>query len=232
MNEIKEYRFDNAQTFVEKVGRKVLEALEELIAKKGKVYLAISGGNTPLNLFKYWATQKFEGWKNISLFWVDERFVPIESDQNNAYNALLILNKLPFAAVHRIDTRLSTPQLAAQNYELLLNRTLPIVENTPQFDLILLGMGGDGHTASLFPKTSILEEHTKVVDSVHVENLQSWRVSLTYKTILAAQKRYVIIGSGKEEAFSAAKSSESNFIDYPIKKIMELGSKDDIYFLH
>jgi 6-phosphogluconolactonase len=224
-----EIKFKNRLDFVQKTGNKVLVDIQKIILEKGKVNIAISGGNTPIDIFKFWLNSSFNQWDKVSFFWVDERFVPYNDIKNNASNALKILNELNVEGFYRMETNLGSAEKSAESYEQCLTKQLPIVENLPYFDLILLGIGTDGHTASLFPYTSILEETQKSVASVYVEKLDSFRISLTYPTILNAGKRYVFLGIGKEKAFEKAKLADSSHTKYPIKKIMTQGKAHDEY---
>lgn len=227
-----EVKFKNKIDFIQKTASKVLSDIQNIILEKGTVNIAISGGNTPIDIFKFWVNSSFNQWEKVSFFWVDERFVPYDDVMNNASNALKILSELNAKDFYRMETNLGNAEKGAESYEVCLNKQLPVVENFPYFDLILLGIGTDGHTASLFPNTSILEETQKSVASVYVKKLDSFRISLTYPTILNAGKRYVFLGTGKEEAFEKAKLSKSSYIEYPIKKIMKEGKVFDEYLAY
>lgn len=216
-------------SFVEMTTTKILVDFQSILKNKDHINIAISGGNTPNAIFNKLVAFDFNGWEKVSFYWVDERFVPHDAADNNANNALKILGKLPAKGFYRMRTDCVNADIAAVNYEKCLNEQLPIINGFPQFDLILLGMGSDGHTASLFPNTDILEENEKTVASVYVEKLGSYRVSLTYPTILNASKRYVIIGGGKETIIMQVQDSNSNFKEYPIRKIMIEGNESDEY---
>lgn len=119
------------------------------------VYIAISGGSTPAKLFDLWA-YRYEheiNWKRIHLFWVDERCVPpADKESNYRMTAIHMLNRLPFAEnhIHRIHGE-ADPEQEAERYENIVKKLLPWEDGMPVFDLILLGIGTDGHTASIFP---------------------------------------------------------------------------------
>lgn len=119
------------------------------------VYIAISGGSTPSKLFDLWA-YRYEheiNWKRIQLFWVDERCVPpADIESNYRMTAVHLLNKLPFTEkhIHRIHGE-ADPEEEAERYESIVRKLLPWEDGIPVFDLILLGIGTDGHTASIFP---------------------------------------------------------------------------------
>lgn len=140
-----------------------VKALTELIqslllsTKREKFYLAISGGETPLKLFNYWCAMPQElPWERIEFFWVDERCVEPFVEESNYHQARVhLFTKLGInpKQVHRIRGE-ADPSSEAARYSALVENLLPEMEGQPRFDLVLLGVGADGHTASLFPGIS------------------------------------------------------------------------------
>lgn len=218
--------------FVEMVTNKLLVELQSILETQETINIAISGGSTPIAIFEALVASNFSNWEKISFYWVDERFVSHDASDNNAHNALKILGKLSAKGFYRMKTNFADAAIAAADYAKCLEEGLPMVNGFPQFDLILLGMGGDGHTASLFPHTDILNEDEKTVASVYVKKLDSYRVSLTYPTILNAKKRYVIIGGGKTTTLEQVQAAESAYEDFPIYKIMLEGNQNDEYLYY
>ncbi len=182
----------------------------EAIATQGRFVVALAGGKTPKAAYSLLATDEFAervDWSRVHIFWGDERWVPQDHPDSNcrmAREAWLDHVSLPAGNVHRIRGELE-PGQAASDYEETLRvffswssgegkDTLPVA----RFDLILLGMGDDGHTASLFPGTAAIDEQTRWVMAHFVEKLQTWRITLTPVAInAAANVIFVVSGSGK-----------------------------------
>ncbi|NBC81905.1 MAG: 6-phosphogluconolactonase [Bacteroidetes bacterium] len=171
--------------------------------KSGTFYMAISGGTTPIALFNYWADNLKEShiWQKVHFFWVDERCVPPDSNESNFYNAkkhLLDKLKINPDQVYRMKGE-ESPQKEAGNYASLLQEKLPLKNNTPHFDLIILGMGNDGHTASIFPhQIKLWDENSNCVVGEHPETGQK-RVSLTGKVINNAKHvAFLLTGTNKK----------------------------------
>lgn len=160
----------------------ILDVAQEAIAASGRFSIALSGGQTPAGLYKVLATSPYKTalpWKNIFIFWGDERCVPLDDERNNAYQAKNILLdeiEIPAANIHRIQTNLE-PEQAAITYE----KEIKLFFNGAQqkFDLILLGLGENGHTASIFPGTDSINEKLEGVRAVYVTEEKKYRVSMT-----------------------------------------------------
>lgn len=171
------------------------------IAKDGKFTVALSGGSTPKRLFELLATPTFSiniDWKNVQLFWGDERFVPhthADSNYKMVKEALLDHIKIPSKNIFPIPTKGEAKKCAA-NYQAIIERTLG---KKMQIDLTLLGLGDDGHTASLFPGTEILKEKKKFIKEVWVESKQTYRISFTYR-LIDNSKETMFLVSGKQKA--------------------------------
>lgn len=175
----------------------------EAIAARGQFAVALAGGSTPRAAYALLAAEEVD-WSRVHVFWGDERCVPpdhLDSNYCLAREALLEHVPLPVGNVHRIRGEIN-PEQAAADYE----RTLCSFfaqrpeEPTARFDLILLGMGEDGHTASLFPGTAALHEQTRWVVAHYVDKLRAWRVTLTPVVInAAAQVTFIVSGAGKAD---------------------------------
>lgn len=144
--------------------------------------LVLSGGSTPKSLFKKLASPEFKDkidWKRIQLFWGDERAVPFSDDRNNAkmaHDILIDHLDIPATQVHAMRTDIE-PVFSAQEYEKMLHTYF--ANTTKSFDLVLLGMGDDGHTLSLFPGSAIIEEmNDDWVKAVYNEEQQMYRITL------------------------------------------------------
>jgi len=180
--------------------------VEQAVASRGIARVAISGGSTPRGMFDILAdrTKPFAEtipWDKLQLFWVDERCVApdhAESNYRMTNEALLSKVGIPAANVFRMEGELD-PEEAASRYESTLRNTMKLEgAESPAFDLILLGMGPDGHTASLFPNTEGLNEMSRLVIANHVPQKDTWRISLTWPVInQAAEVAFEIVGADK-----------------------------------
>jgi 6-phosphogluconolactonase len=177
-------------------------------ASRGVARIAISGGSTPKSMFKLLAdpAKPFlteTPWDKLELFWVDERCVPPTHDESNfrmTKEALLDHVPLPAGQIHRMEGELD-PAEAAARYESEIRNTFRLEgAETPTFDLILLGMGDDGHTASLFPHTAALDEIGLIVTANHVPQKDTWRITLTKPVINHGREvAFLIEGAAKAE---------------------------------
>jgi 6-phosphogluconolactonase len=222
-------KFDSKEDFIQYAGDKMLIEMMKVIKAKGSVNIAISGGRTPLGVFKYWLYSDFNRWQDVNFYWVDERFVSLQHNDNNAHNAIKILGALPIGAFHRIDTSLKSAVVAATAYDEFLKKILPIFNGVPYFDIMQLGMGDDGHTGSLFPNTAVLEEMEKAVASVFVASVDTHRVTLTYSTIINSGKKFIFIGADRESIYKKIQMTNVSYKDFPIKKIMMESTSTDEY---
>ncbi len=184
------------------MAEQLLAAAQEAVASRGVARIAISGGNTPKRTFEMLADPAATEfavfpWDKTDLFWVDERCVPPDDkDSNYRMTKLALLDKVPLAAdrVFRIEGELD-PELAAARYESVIrNRFRLEGAELPTFDLVALGMGPDGHTASLFPHTAGIHELTRIAIANHVPQKETWRVTLTSPVINQGRKVVFLIG--------------------------------------
>ena len=177
----------------------------------GTAFVAVSGGGTPKAMFALLADKSAPyfarvPWQKLELFWVDERCVPpTDSDSNYRMTNAAMLSQVPLQAaqIHRMQGELD-PQLAAAHYEAELRNAFKLEEpELPVFDLILLGMGDDGHTASLFPHTQALSEETHLVVANHVPQKDTWRITLTKAVINHGREvAFLVEGAAKTEVLA------------------------------
>ena len=174
----------------------------DAINYRGKFSVALSGGTTPNYMYEYLIKPEMTDrirWEKVYIFWGDERCVSLDSSDNNAHNAFeLFLNKVPIVPshIHRIQSD-KAPREAARNYESVLRKHFG--NQTPEFDMLFLGLGENGHTASLFPETSILQDKEHLAAAVYVEELRMYRVSLTTEIINQA-RNIVFLVAGHNKA--------------------------------
>jgi 6-phosphogluconolactonase len=177
-------------------------------AERGRFAVALSGGSTPRATYALLASDEFArriDWGRVHVFWGDERCVPPDHSDSNyrmARESLLDHAPLPPENVHRIRGELE-PGQAAREYEGELRRFFYPGETAaalPRFDLVLLGLGDDGHTVSLFPGSTAMHEPDRWAVADYVEKLEAWRVTLTPVLINAARRvAFIVSGAGKAE---------------------------------
>jgi 6-phosphogluconolactonase len=188
-----------AQYFVEMAG--------EAVAGHGRARIAISGGSTPKAAFQVLADpeQPWRArmpWDRLDLYWVDERAVPPDHPESNyrmTREALLDHVPLHPDQIHRMEGELP-PDVAASRYESELRNSFRLEGGeSPRFDLVALGMGDDGHTASLFPHTQAIHEFNRLVTANHVPQKDTWRITLTWPLINHASSVFFLI-AGADKA--------------------------------
>lgn len=182
------------------------DASEQAIAEQGRFSVALSGGSTPRMLFQHLGDsyRKKIAWDRVHLFWSDERCVPRDHEQSNfrlAYDELISNIWIPHENIHRIKGEIR-PEEAAGYYEAVMKRHFG--EDMPSFDLIMLGVGPDGHTASLFPGSEALREKQRLALPVFSNTALHWRVTLTLPVLnYAKQVLFLISGPSKAGIVSA-----------------------------
>ena len=183
-------------------------AAEQAVAARGRARIAISGGSTPKAVFALLADPSKPylarvPWSKLQLFWVDERCVgPTDPESNYGMTKKAMLDAIPLPAsqVHRMEGELD-PEDGAARYEAEIRNGFKLEgAETPTFDLIILGLGPDGHTASLFPHTEGLNNMTNIVIANHVPQKDTWRLTLTWPVITQGREvAFLIEGSEKAE---------------------------------
>jgi 6-phosphogluconolactonase len=206
---IKYYVEPDPQALARRAAQYFVEMAGEAVAAYGRARIAISGGSTPKATFQVLAdpNQPWRSrmpWENLDLYWVDERAVaPDHADSNYRMTCEALLDHLSLRPeqIHRMRGELE-PELAAALYETELRSTFRLEgAEFPRFDLVALGMGGDGHTASLFPHTEAIHEVTRLVTANHVPQKDTWRITLTWPVIdRASSVFFLIAGDDKAEA--------------------------------
>ncbi len=209
-----------AQCAVELFHSAVCEALES----RGVFRLAISGGGTPKRTFELMGDSPLAqsiAWQNVHVFWVDERYVPYDSSASNyrlAADAFLDRVPIPPDNIHPIPTGFGNINTAAQAYETTLRGVFNLEANQiPQFDLVVLGMGVDGHTASLLPNSYAPFDTDALVSVVYALGEKLSRITLTHP-VLRAARRLAVLVSGQEKADTLREvlAGEPDEVRYPI----------------
>lgn len=204
----------------------VVRSANEAINQRGRFSIALSGGSTPRSLFNLLAinARNTLQWDKMFFFWGDERHVPptdLDSNYRMANEAMLSKVPVPLGNIFRFPTENPDAAAAADAYEKTLRKFFQLgPHEIPKFDLILLGMGPDGHTASLFPGTDALHEKTRLAIANWVEKLKTFRLSLTLP-VLNAGRCVVFLVSGTDKASVLHSVLEENVPgdQYPAKLV-------------
>ena len=179
------------------------ECAKKCIKKKNAFTVALSGGSTPKRMYEILASQPYRdriNWEQTDIFWVDERCVSICDERSNcrmAFDSLIEHIPVPRENVHPIECD-DNAFRGAEEYEKILKEYFK--GKQPRFDLIFLGLGEDGHTASLFPGTGVLNENKRAVGFIHLKNEDFHRVTLTPPVINNAEK-IVFLVAGRSKAY-------------------------------
>jgi 6-phosphogluconolactonase len=203
------------------------EWITELIAKtlltKDRFTIALSGGETPKTLYKKLAAEPYKekiAWNKIHFFWGDERVIPFTDERNNAkmaYDNLLSQIKISEEQIHRINTGIN-PEKSAEQYEKILHQYFDNKENT--FDLVLLGMGDDGHTLSLFPNSLVLFQNNKWVNAVDSPDKKMKRITLMPEVVnKSASVAFLITGSSKASSLKKVLEGKLQLEELPSQLI-------------
>lgn len=181
--ELQVYR--DAEQLANAAAQLFLDVARESIKARGRFRVALSGGSTPRHVYELLATPPFSSrvdWNCVDLFWGDERYVPpADPDSNYRMTAEALLRHVPVPLenVRRVPTEISPPSAAAGAYEEKIRRCFRGTASVPQFDLIYLGLGTNGHTASLFPHSATLKETSRLVLADFVAEVDTWRITMT-----------------------------------------------------
>jgi 6-phosphogluconolactonase len=209
---------DDPESLAREGARRFIDIADQAIADHGTFRVALSGGSTPKALYAALASDEFStraNWSEMQIFFSDERFVPPDSADSNyhtAFVAMLSKVRVPERNVHKVATVDIRPEESAANYEEGIRRVFAVGEGVvPRFDLILLGLGPDGHTASLFPGTEALQEASRLVVPNFVPKFDSWRITFTYRLINAGKiVAFLSQGPDKAERIGQVLSGQSD----------------------
>ena len=214
------------QSFVVDSAEFILQQARVALAERGEFRIALSGGNTPRPVYRELARIGRDlPWERIFITFGDERCVPPDDEKSNfrmARESLFNPAAVPELSVARLRGEID-PQVAAQEYEEQLN-VLAAQKGEMVFrhDLILLGLGDDGHTASLFPGTAALEESLRKVVANFVPKLEAWRLTFTYPLISHARRvLFLVDGSKQEELLGRVLKPDA---DFPASRVNRLGT--------
>lgn len=213
------YIYPDAESLTAAFICEVQRFLSEVEEMERPVHLAVSGGSTPLAVFRQVASAtRMEEWKDVHLYWVDERMVPRDDEQSNfgnAWKTLIAPLDLPMEQVHRIRGE-EDPSKEAARYSGLLREMLPMENGVPVFDWIWLGLGEDGHTASMFPhELELWNAPGPCVVATHPLTGQK-RITITGTVINAARRVTMLVtGKSKSPVVNAIVMKEGRYLEYP-----------------
>jgi 6-phosphogluconolactonase len=217
------HKFKDAAELSHAVAEWMAEAIAATLKNKDRFTIALSGGSTPKLLHKILAAPPYKDridWSKLHVFWGDERDVPFEDDRNNAkmaFDTLLNFVPVPPSQIHVMRTDV-TPEESAAGYEAILHQYF---DATPaSFDLVLLGMGDDGHTLSLFPGTAAVHEEKAWAIAYYLKAQDMYRITLT-KTIVnrSARIAFMTTGTGKANALKQVLEGPYNPDLFPSQEI-------------
>ena len=215
--------YDNPEELAQAAARDFAARAAEAIGERGRFAVVLAGGSTPKATYDVLARDYTDtiGWKDVHVFFGDERGVPPDHEDSNYRMANeALLSRVPVGSVHRIRGELPPPEAAA-DYERELRG---FFGGPPVFDLVMLGIGEDGHTASLFPRTPALDATDRLAAANPVEKLGTTRLTLTAPTINASREVvFLVAGGGKAEALKEILEGDADPRDYPAKLIRPAG---------
>ncbi|KRD12731.1 6-phosphogluconolactonase [Flavobacterium sp. Root901] len=215
--------YNNTEEINSKAADLFIESAQKAITEKGKFTAVLTGGSSPAGIYKLLASDVYKtkiDWSKVFIFWGDERWVPLNDDLSNAkmsYETLLNHVAIPKENIFEMYKDGVTPETYAAEYEQSIKKVLG---DEGKFDLILLGMGDDGHTASLFPGQAVLEEQNKWVDAYYLAPQSMYRITLTAPLINKAEKIIVVaFGEKKAHALKEVTAGVYNPSLYPMQLI-------------
>ncbi len=202
----------------------VIRAVTEAVAHRGRFTIALSGGSTPKNLYTLIAANANLPWDRMFFFWGDERHVPPDDPESNyrmTKESLLSKVPIPPENIFRVPAENPDAAAVAEAYEQTLRKFFAVAPGEfPRFDLILLGMGPDGHTASLFPETAALKEKSHLVVANWVEKLKTHRITFTLPVLNAARcVAFLVSGMDKAAVLREVLEGDAPGEQYPSKLV-------------
>ncbi len=225
------HRFDDLEALSRAAAQLFLEIAQQAVARRSRFTLALAGGSTPKRLYELLASAPLRDqvpWDKVEFFWSDERPVPADHAESNfalAYETLLRNIPVAPAQIHRMPAEredLEDLEQAAGDYQRELARTFAVQADgePPMLDLVLLGLGSDGHTASLFPGTTALAERRRWVVANYVPQLQSMRLTLTPPILNHTEHvLFMVSGAAKAQALAAVLEGSRDPLRLPAQLI-------------
>ncbi len=219
-------RLTTPQDLFHAAAEEVVRAATEAVAQRGRFTIALSGGSTPRNLYTLIAANAGSSlpWEKMFFFWSDERHVlPTDPDSNYRMADETLLSKVPIppANIFRVPAENPDAAAAAEIYERTLQKFFEVgAGEVPRFDLILLGMGPDGHTASLFPESAALQDQSRLVVANWVEKMKTSRITFTLPLLNAARcVAFLVSGIDKAAVLREVLEGKTPGEKYPSKLV-------------
>jgi 6-phosphogluconolactonase len=217
------------QDLFQAAAEEVIRVAKEAVQQRGRFTIALSGGSTPKNMYALIAANAGGlPWDQIFFFWSDERHVPPDDPESNyrmAHDSLLSKVPVPAANIFRVPAEDPDAAAAAETYGQTLRKFFAAKSGeVPRFDLILLGLGPDGHTASLFPETAALQEKSRLVVANWVEKFKAHRITFTLP-LLNAAREVVFLVSGTDKAAILHEVLEGKGEKYPSQLVRPVDGK-------
>lgn len=216
--------FDDTLSLSKMAATRFIDAAREAVQARGRFTVALTGGSSPLHMYQLLAqspNREAVPWGQVHIFWGDERGVPLTDERSNAkmaFDNLLDAVPIPRDQIHTMWDSAKTPDANARRYEALLREYFQPEE--PSFDLVLLGLGDDGHVASMFPGTDVLQEQERWVEAYYLEEQEMYRITLTTPVLNAARKvLFLTFGEKKAKALQQVLEGPYNPEQYPAQLI-------------
>ncbi len=207
----------------------VVQIIERAVKERGKCMISLAGGNTPRSLYERLASEEFATripWESTFWFFGDERHVPPDHEDSNynmASESLLSKVPIPHENVSRVLAERPDPPAIAAHYEMTIMKVFFLAPGElPVFDLMLLGLGPDGHTASLFPHSDALKINTRMAAANKIPESEDWRITLTFPVINESKNiLFLVAGDDKAEAVRQVLEGQSNPEEYPAQFVRQ-----------
>ena len=225
--------FDDREAVAQYAAERWIQLAEEAVEARGRFVVVLAGGTTPRRLYELLASDEYRErvpWSRTLFLFGDERCVPPDHEHSNyrmAHEAMLGPASILDRQVLRLEGE-RPPVEAAARYQLRV-RDLYVGEVRPPFDLLLRGIGDDGHTASLFPETEALGEERRWVAANEVPKLDTWRLTLTLPALCAARQiAFLITGEAKASIVGQAFGADPHDPPYPCQRVVPIDGKREI----
>lgn len=226
--------FHTTEDLARGAAERICDLSEQAAAERGRVMIALSGGNTPRTLYQLLGTDPYVQrlpWQQMQVFFSDERCVPpndAESNYRMAYESLLCRAPIAAEQIHRLQGEIDPPR-AATEYAAIIRRVSGS-QTIPQLDVLLLGLGEDGHTASLFPGVQVPTSPAVLVAAVFVPQLRMWRLTFTPTLINAARHVvFLVSGMAKRDPLKKLLGSASSMTPIPARLIQPTSGTLEVY---